>query len=129
MSPDSSAPESSFVLPPSPTTTEPAPEPAPPTESSLVTMVPKYFADHKQIDVQRFAYDEGKHKRTEIRGSKEFFAFLHVNVDSLLSNLRADRRKFTKAGDFLDSANAVAESVRLDRECLHPLHLAFLVDI
>jgi hypothetical protein len=121
MSPDSRTPESSFFTPLLPISEPESPaQPELPTPSSPVRMVAKYFADHKWIDVQKFAYDEGQDTTMKITDSTEFFKFLQVDICSLVSNpSNADCREFTKVENFLASANAMAKSIRLRCECLY----------
>jgi hypothetical protein len=92
--------------------------------SSPVNKPAEHFAEHLRDEVQRFVYDKGIHKMNDIETSQEFFSLLGV-PDSLPPNISTTATQFTFLG-FVDAANAMAKSLRDERECL--LYIAFLPD-
>jgi len=78
-----------------------------------------FFAEHKHHKVQSFRYDAAIHQPKTFTTAKAFFEFLKIPDEPPPRNKRFNLR------NFIQTTNAMAVSMRFQRECLS-LCLAFL---
>ncbi|KAG8961125.1 hypothetical protein FRC00_013191 [Tulasnella sp. 408] len=85
---------------------------APPSHSSPVTRIPRYFAEHKRDQVQAFAYDEKLHKLQDFDSRDGFLDFLHGSGDKPIPLSSIPHTKKWSQKTFLDAANTIATSIK-----------------
>ncbi|KAG9048044.1 hypothetical protein FS837_000932 [Tulasnella sp. UAMH 9824] len=93
-------------------TTPVRPNQVPPSHSSPVTRVPRYFAEHKRDQVQAFAYDEKLHKLQDFESPDGFLDFLHGSSDEPIPLSSIPHINKWSPQTFLNAANRIAKSIK-----------------
>ncbi|KAG9020642.1 hypothetical protein FS837_007994, partial [Tulasnella sp. UAMH 9824] len=102
---------------------------APPSQSSPVTRVPPYFAEHKRDQVQVFAFNEELHELRDFESSDGFLDFLDGSSDEPIPLSSIPHIKKWSTQTFLKAANTIAKSIksqRKTRECQTQQAISYL---